>query len=48
MRRLRLAIVGFAAIRLYNYLVGGVVPPAGRLLTRADFVTKDNISQFYK
>jgi len=36
------------AIRLYNYLVGGVVPPAGRLLTRADFVTKDNISQFYK
>jgi len=36
------------AIRLYNYLVGGVVPPAGRLLTRADFVTKDNISEFYK
>ncbi len=36
------------AIRLYNYLVGGVIPPAGRLLTRADFVTKDNISQFYK
>jgi ribose transport system substrate-binding protein len=36
------------AIRLYNYLVGGVVPPAGRLLTKADFVTKDNISQFYK
>ena len=36
------------AIRLYNYLVGGVVPPAARLLTKADFVTKDNISQFYK
>jgi len=36
------------AVRLYNYLVGGVVPPAGRLLTKADFVTKDNISQFYK
>jgi ABC-type sugar transport system substrate-binding protein len=35
------------AIRLYNYLVGGVVPSAGRLLTKADFVTKDNISQFY-
>jgi ribose transport system substrate-binding protein len=35
------------AIRLYNYLVGGVVPEAGKLLTRADFVTKDNISQFY-
>jgi len=35
------------AIRLYNYLVGGVVPPAARLLTKADFVTKDNISQFY-
>jgi ribose transport system substrate-binding protein len=36
------------AIRLYNYLVGGVVPPAGRLLTKADFVTKDNITKFYK
>ncbi len=36
------------AIRLYNYLIGGVVPPAGKLLTKADFVTKDNISQFYK
>jgi len=24
-----------------------VVPSAGRLLTKADFVTKDNISQFY-
>lgn len=36
------------AIRLYNYLVGGVVPPAGRLLTRADFVTKDNIDKFWK
>ncbi len=35
------------AVRLYNYLVGGVVPEAGRLLTRADFVTKENISQFY-
>jgi ribose transport system substrate-binding protein len=36
------------AIRLYNYLVGGVVPPAGRLLTRADFVTKENIDKFWK
>lgn len=36
------------AIRLYNYLVGGIVPSAARLLTRADFVTKDNIDQFYK
>jgi ribose transport system substrate-binding protein len=35
------------AIRLYNYLVGGVIPEAARLLTRADFVTKDNITQFY-
>ena len=35
------------AIRLYNYLIGGVVPTAGRLLTKADFVTKDNISQFW-
>jgi ABC-type sugar transport system substrate-binding protein len=35
------------AVRLYNYLVGGVIPEAGRLLTKADFVTKENISQFY-
>lgn len=34
-------------IRLYNYIVGGVVPPAGRILTRADVVTKDNIDQFW-
>lgn len=34
------------AVRLYNYLVGNVAPPAGKLLTRADFVTKQNISQF--
>ena len=33
------------AIRLFNYLVGGVAPPCGRLLTRADVVTKDNIDQ---
>ncbi len=35
------------AIRLFNYLVGGVVPECGRMLTRADVVTKDNISQFW-
>jgi ribose transport system substrate-binding protein len=35
------------AIRLFNYLVAGVVPPAARLLTRADFVTQDNIDQFW-
>lgn len=35
------------AIRLYNYLVAGEVPEAGRLLTKADFVTKDNIDQFW-
>lgn len=35
------------AVRLFNYLVGGIVPPAGRLLTKADFVTKDNIAKFY-
>jgi ribose transport system substrate-binding protein len=35
------------AIRLYNYLVGGVVPPAGKLLTKADFVTQDNIDEFW-
>jgi ribose transport system substrate-binding protein len=35
------------AIRLFNYLVAGEVPEAGRLLTEAAFVTKDNISQFW-
>jgi ABC-type sugar transport system substrate-binding protein len=35
------------AIRLYNYLVGGIVPKAGKLLTRADFVTKDNMDKFW-
>lgn len=35
------------AIRLYNYIVGGVVPDNARLVTKADFVTKDNISQFW-
>jgi ribose transport system substrate-binding protein len=35
------------AIRLFNYLVGGIVPPAGRLLTEAAFVTKDNIDQYW-
>lgn len=34
------------AIRLYNYLVSAVVPPAGRLLTRSDFVTKENMAEF--
>ena len=36
------------AIRLYNYIVGGVMPPYGRLITRSDVVTKDNIDQFWK
>ncbi len=33
------------AIRLYNYLVGGVVPPAGKLLTYSRFVTQENIDE---
>jgi ribose transport system substrate-binding protein len=33
------------AIRLYNYLVGGVVPPAGKLLTYSQFVTQENIDE---
>lgn len=33
-------------IRLFNYLVGDVVPPAGLLYTRADVVTKDNMAKF--
>jgi ribose transport system substrate-binding protein len=35
------------AIRLFNYLAGGVVPQAGKLLTRADVVTKDNMDKFW-
>ena len=35
------------AIRLFNYLVGGVAPPAGKLLTKADFVTQENIDDFW-
>ena len=34
------------AVRLYNYLVTGQVPPYGRLLTRADVITKANAAQF--
>lgn len=30
------------AIRLYNYLVGGVVPPAGKLICPMPFITKEN------
>jgi ribose transport system substrate-binding protein len=35
------------AIRLYNYLVGGEVPPAGRLLTYSHFVTQENIDKYW-
>ena len=35
------------AIRLFNYLVSGEVPEAGRLLTEAAFVTKDNIDMYW-
>ncbi|HKW49694.1 MAG TPA: substrate-binding domain-containing protein [Gemmatimonadaceae bacterium] len=33
-------------VRLYNYLVAGQVPAYGRLLTRADVITKTNAAQF--
>jgi ABC-type sugar transport system substrate-binding protein len=36
------------AVRLFNYLVGSAALPCGRLITRADLVTKDNIDQFWK
>jgi ABC-type sugar transport system substrate-binding protein len=36
------------AIRLYNYLVARLIPLYGRPITRADVVTKNNISQFWK
>ena len=35
------------AIRLFNYLVAGQVPACGRLVTRADIVTKENLAQFW-
>jgi ABC-type sugar transport system substrate-binding protein len=35
------------AIRLFNYLVAGEAPECGRLVTRADLVTKENIAQFW-
>jgi len=34
------------AVRLYNYLAGGQVPPYGRLYTRADVITKANAAQY--
>lgn len=34
------------AVRLYNYLVGGQLPPYGRLYTRSDVITKANAAQF--
>jgi ABC-type sugar transport system substrate-binding protein len=36
------------AVRLFNYLVGGVAPRCGRLLTRPELATRDNIDQFLK
>jgi ribose transport system substrate-binding protein len=35
------------AVRLYNMMVGGEYPECGRLVTRADIVTKENIDQFW-
>ena len=35
------------AIRLFNYLVAGKVPPCARLVTEAAVVTKDNIAQYW-
>jgi len=36
------------AVRLFNYIVGGVAPECGRMVTKSDAVTKDNIDQFWK
>ncbi|GAK60644.1 putative ABC transporter, periplasmic solute-binding protein [Candidatus Vecturithrix granuli] len=35
------------AIRLFNYLVSGTVPPAAKLLTKSELVTKDNLDQYW-
>jgi len=34
------------AVRLFNYLVAGVLPPHAKLVTRADLITKENSSSF--
>ncbi len=34
------------AIRLFNYLVGNIIPSAAMLYTRIDVVTKDNMADF--
>ncbi len=35
------------AVRLFNYIVGGVAPECGRLVTEAAVVTQDNISEYW-
>ncbi len=35
-------------IRLYNYIVGGVVPPAGKLLLDTPIATPENIDQYWQ
>jgi methyl-accepting chemotaxis protein/ribose transport system substrate-binding protein len=35
------------AVRLFNYLVAGDVPPCARLVTDASIVTAENISEFW-
>ena len=35
------------AIRLYNYMEGGVVPPAARLFTKMPVVTKENYREYW-
>ena len=35
------------AVRLFNYLVAGKLPPCARLVTEAAIVTKDNIDQYW-
>ena len=35
------------AVRLFNYIVGGVVPECARMVTEASVVTQENISEFW-
>jgi ribose transport system substrate-binding protein len=35
------------AVRLFNYIVGGVVPECARMVTDASVVTQENISDFW-
>jgi hypothetical protein len=34
-------------IRLYNYIIGGVVPPFGKLILETPMATPENVHQYW-